>query len=619
MLVIRILTRACAPLLLVSSFALSQDNLNHPGSTIYQQTCAGCHNNPEATRAPSLDSLRSMRRSAVAYAIDIGYMRIQAKNLTSTQRMQLLDWLELGQQDNNDWLTASMCSGTEKNIDIDAAPSVSSFGLGHRNLRLLSAKQSGLATKDFENLELAWAFALPQTPSMRSQPVVAGNTLFIASADAGRIYALDTRSGCVKWQYEAPYPLRSSLSYGKLETTGQPVIVGGDTVGSVVAVDASNGKPLWRTDIRQHESNRITGTPVIYNGRVFAPLSGVEINYARDDSYECCQAQGAVVALDLETGKQLWLGRTMEPATKRKISRAGTQLWGPSGAPIWSTPAIDSKRNLLYVGTGENNSLPVTETSDAIIAFDLDSGERKWSFQATQRDAWNYACRGGANCDWGDEAIIVDHDFGGSVMIVPQPDGRELLIAGQKSGTTWALDPDNDGALVWSTTLGTGGFNGGVHWGTATDGKRIFVPLNDRLPTAEQPEGRPGLHALDVSTGKVLWSRAAQADCSGDRKQRFPACDSRVGYSAAPLVIDGAVVHGSVDGIVRAFDAESGKTLWQFDTARSFDTVNGVPGNGGSIDSSPYVAANGTLFVLSGYARFGEAPGNVLLAFRPKE
>ncbi|MBC7984484.1 MAG: PQQ-binding-like beta-propeller repeat protein, partial [Candidatus Obscuribacterales bacterium] len=438
---------------------------------------------------------------------------------------------------------------------------------------------------------------------------------------AGRLFALDSQSGCVKWQYEAPQPLRSSLSYGETadpKMGGKPVIVAGDTLGAVIALDAITGKQLWRTDARLHESNRITGTPVIHKGRVFAPLSSVEISHTRLDTYECCRGQGAIVALDLKTGKKLWTGRTMAAATKQKINRAGAQLWGPSGAPIWSTPAIDEKRNVLYVGTGENNSLPATDTSDAIIAFDLDTGERKWVFQATKKDVWNYACRSGANCDFGDEAVIVDHDFGGSVMITKRKDGSDLLVVGQKSGTTWALDPDKNGALVWSQTIGSGGANGGIHWGTATDGTRVFVPLNDRNATPERPLGSPGLYALELETGKILWSRKAEGDCSGDRKQRFVTCDTRLGYSPAPLVVDGAVVQGSLDGILRVFDAATGATLWSYDTMRKFETVNGIPGNGGSIDSSPYVAANGTLYVVSGYARFGESPGNVLLAFRPK-
>jgi polyvinyl alcohol dehydrogenase (cytochrome) len=590
----------------------------HPGRAIYERACGGCHNNPEATRSPALASLRKLNRATVEYAISVGYMKIQAKDLNPTERAQLVDWLAVDQSNHNEWIARARCSGKEASVDPSARPIAATFGLGPRNLRQQSAGQTGLRTADFPKLELAWAVAFPQTPTMRSQPVVAGDTVFIATSDSGRLFALSSLSGCLKWQYESSVPLRSSLSYGEIEP-GKPVIVAGDTVGAVVAIDARTGKQLWRSDLRMHESNRITGTPVIHQGRVYAPLSSVEINYTRLDTYECCKAQGAVIALDLRTGRKLWVGRTMEEPTRRKLNRAGAQLWGPSGAPIWSTPAIDAQRNVLYVGTGENNSLPVTDTSDAIIAFDLDTGERKWVFQATKRDAWNYACRDGANCDFGDEAVVLDHDFGGSVMIAKRKDGRDLLVVGQKSGTVWALDPDKNGELVWSTKISRGGANGGIHWGTATDGPRVFVPLNDRNPaTAEFPLGGPGLHALELETGKILWSRKAEGDCSGDRKQRFAACDTRLGYSPAPLVVDGAVIQGSVDGILRVFDAATGVTLWSYDTMRRFDTVNGIEGNGGSIDSSPYVAANGTLFVVSGYSRFAESPGNVLLAFRPR-
>jgi polyvinyl alcohol dehydrogenase (cytochrome) len=608
--------------LVAASHALAQSSSSdgasdaaHPGRGVYDRTCAACHNNPQATRAPALESLRTLNRSMVEYAINIGYMKIQAKDLNATERTQLLDWLSSGQSNSSAWVEGAKCRSGQ----VEAGkPIASTFGLGPRNLRQQSATEAGLRTGDFAKLSLAWAVAFPQTPTMRSQPVVVGSTVFVASTDAGRLFALDATTGCLRWQYEAPGPLRSSLSYAEVEK-GRAVIVTGDAVGAVIAIDAATGQQVWRTDVRMHESNRITGTPVIHNGRVFAPLSAVEINYTRLDTYECCKAQGAIIALDLKTGKKLWTGRTMPEATKQKINRAGAQLWGPSGAPIWSTPAIDEKRNVLYVGTGENNSLPVTDTSDAIIAFDLDTGERKWVFQATPRDMWNYACRNGANCDVGTEAVVLDHDFGGSVMITKRKDGRELLVVGQKSGTVWALDPDNKGALVWSQKISAGGANGGIHWGTATDGVRVFVPMNDpRGPSAEFPLGGAGLHALDLETGKVLWTRKAEADCSRDRKQRYPNCDSRLGYSPAPLVVDGAVVQGSVDGILRVFDTATGNTLWSYDTVRRFETINGVEGKGGSIDSAPYVAANGTLFVVSGYSRFGETPGNVLLAFKPK-
>ena len=295
--------------------AEAAEDAGHPGKAVYDKTCAACHDHPAATRAPSLESLRAMRPSSVEYHMTVGYMRTQAKGLSAAQRKDLTDWLSSGQPDNSGWLQRAQCKGAAAKIDPAAKPTVSTWGLDQHNTRAETAGQSGVKKADFPKLELAWAVGLPQTPTMRSQPVVAGDTLFVVASDAGRMYAFDTKTGCAKWQYEDAAPLRSSISYGEL-SPGRPVIVAGDATGFVLAIDARTGKLIWRSDARLVEANRITGTPVIYKGRVYAPLSATEINHAVDESYECCKAQGAIVALDLKTGRKLWVGRTMVEATK---------------------------------------------------------------------------------------------------------------------------------------------------------------------------------------------------------------------------------------------------------------------------------------------------------------
>jgi polyvinyl alcohol dehydrogenase (cytochrome) len=603
----------------VARVVTPEEDAAHPGKALFDKNCAGCHSAGEATRAPSTAALRVMRRESVEYALTIGYMRTQAKMLSVAERHSLEDWLELGQQDNRAWVKQVACKGDAATVDAAAKVTAQTWGLNNANTRVATAAETGLHKSDFPNLELAWAVGLPQTPSMRSQPVVAGSTIFVVASDAGRMYAFDTDTGCVKWEYESAGPLRSSLTYAEI-SKGRPVILAGDAMGFVVAVDARNGKQVWRSDVRLHESNRITGAPVVYKDKVFAPISATEINHAVDESYECCKAQGAIVAVSLKDGKKLWVGRTMDEAKQTQKSRVGTQMWGPSGAPIWNTPAIDEKRGLVYAGTGEQNSIPFVETTDAIVAWDINTGERKWVFQATPKDLWHYACPRGANCFGADQGITVDHDFGGSVVIAKRADGRDILLSGQKSGMIWALDPDNNGKLIWNTRLSRGGANGGVHWGIAVDEKHVFAPMNDNAkPSDEFPIAGVALHALDIETGRIAWTQKGAGDCSGDRKTRYAQCETRFGFSPAPMVIDGAVLQGSVDGILRVFDAQTGAPIWSYDTMRKFDTVNGVPANGGAIDSSPYVAANGMLFLVSGYARFGETPGNVLLAFKPKK
>jgi polyvinyl alcohol dehydrogenase (cytochrome) len=185
----------------------------------------------------------------------------------------------------------------------------------------------------------------------------------------------------------------------------------------------------------------------------------------------------------------------------------------------------------------------------------------------------------------------------------------------------WALDPDT-GKVVWSQEFGEGSPLGGIHWGMAFDGQRVFAPINrpygmrGTQPGATQ---KPGMHAVNIDTGEVAWTFAAEPDCTGDRQTRVKSCASNIGLSGAPTVIDGAVVEGSLDGLLRAFDAKTGAVLFTFDTAREFDTLNGVKANGGSIDAASIVAANGYVFVTSGYGMFGQMPGNVLLAFKPKK
>jgi polyvinyl alcohol dehydrogenase (cytochrome) len=226
--------------------------------------------------------------------------------------------------------------------------------------------------------------------------------------------------------------------------------------------------------------------------------------------------------------------------------------------------------------------------------------------------------RNGLNCP--KSSVHRDVDFGASVIIAQRPDGSDVILAGQKSGTVWALDPDRNGKLLWRQDFGEGSPLGGIHWGIAYDGTRVFAPINRPYASAAKSDGaqKPGLNAVRVDTGAVEWTYAATPDCSGKRAEVVKACATNIGFSGAPTVIDGAVVTGSLDGFLHAFDAKTGELLYKFDTARSFDTFNGVTASGGAIDNATIVAANGMLLVSSGYGLFGQMPGNVLLAFKPK-
>jgi polyvinyl alcohol dehydrogenase (cytochrome) len=606
--------------------ALSAED--HPGRKVYEQTCAACHDKPEATRSPALTTLQKMRVQQIAYAINEGKMKTQAAGLSDDQKRELLEYLTGAQPTSDAWIADMMCPTERRTVNTEAEPTVSTFGFNQNNHRYLSSKEAGLKKGDFKNLELAWAIAFPGATTMRSQPAVVGSTLFLPVADAAKMFAINIDGEpCIQWVYQSDIPLRTSASFGEIEG-GREVLAVGDMGANVHLLDAKTGENIWKTHVGFSELSLTTGTPVILKNKVIAPVSQFEIMVAAADEHVCCKSHGAVTALDAKTGEKIWTAHTMEDAKPIRDRGDGQMIWGPSGAPIWNSPVVDEQRGLVFVGTGEATSEPAHKNTNSILAIGLNDGDIKWSFQATPDDIFISGCGGdkrAKNCPRPEDTVYRDVDFGASVILGKGKDGRDLLFAGQKSGELWALNPDN-GEVVWHQAFGEGSPLGGIHWGIAYDGKRVFAPINRPYGFGAPPEGKgpertqkPGMHAVDASTGKVLWTFAAEPDCSGDRKERVRSCGSNIGMSGAPTVIDGVVVEGSLDGFLRVLDVKNGKVLFKFDTAQSFQGINGVEGQGGAIDNASIVAANGRLFVNSGYGMFGQMPGNVLLAFKPKK
>jgi polyvinyl alcohol dehydrogenase (cytochrome) len=617
---------ACAALVAFAcsiQLAAAQElRADHPGKAVYEQYCAACHNQP-ATRAPLLSALQQMSAQTLRFTLTEGIMRQQGSAVPREQFEQLLGYLATADAGGADWVAGMMCKPDQRTVDLSQPVAMSMVGVDPRNSRRLTAQQSGLTSADLRNLELAWAIAFPKTAGLRTSAVIVGSTLFYAPVPTGKVLALDTRTACVKWAYDAGGPLRSSLSYGDIGG-GRMALVFGDARGSVYAIDPKTGGQIWKVDARHEAFGGITGAPVLLGNRIIVPISASGVGRGADPKYECCEGHGDVVALDAGTGQKLWTAHTMEDAKYTgKVSSTGVKQRGPSGAPVWSTPAVDAQRSLVYAGSGQATSLPATNTSDAVLAIDLASGELKWSFQALARDVWHLGCefdaaKSGPNCPSATDSVLKDYDFGAGIVIGKRRDGRDILLAGQKSGDLWGLDPDAQGKVLWRRTFGMGTPLGGIHWGLAIDDERVFAPVNDpHLPVSGYVP-QPAMNAVEMETGKVLWSKPVQADCGNGRQQRFPLCGERYGLSAAPLVIDKSVVAGALDGRLYIYDAASGDILWQYDTLRDFPTLNGIEGKGGSIESQSVFAGAGLLFVGSGYGQFSQAPGNVLLAFRPK-
>ena len=608
--------------------AQATDEAPHPGKAVYDEFCAACHNAPPAgDRAPPVASLRRTNGQVLMAALTTGVMKPIGDGLDRRQLRDVVAYLAPPEPPvGTAWFDNTMCAADRRGIDLSARPSQVGFGVDTDNSRAMTAAQAGLTGKAAANLEVAWAFAMPKTSGIRGQGVVVGSTLFYSASQAGYLLALDTRSGCVKWATAMPSNQRASLAYGRLGPKGVMGLVGGDASGHLTAFDAATGKVVWRVDPRHDKQVPISGTPLFAGDKILVPISAADVGLAMRTSYACCKTHGAIVAVSAKDGKPLWTWHTMPDAKPLGRKNAiGTEMFGPSGAPIWSSPSVDLKKGVVYTATGEANSPPDTGISDALVALDLATGKQKWVFQALANDIWHMGCPVGPpaagtkvnpNCFFaGDGGVLKDHDFGAGPVIW-RGKGREYILGGQKSGDVWALDAAT-GKLVWRQTFGKGTTLGGVHWGIATDGVRVFAPIAD--PNVPAPVNAAGLYAIDIASGKVAWSWKATPDCANGRQTRVPICAGKFGLSAAPLVVDGAVIAGGLDGRLYVFDARSGKLLATHDTAVAFDTVNKIKGAGGTIDAAGPFAGDGMIFVGSGYSSFGQVGGNVLVAYRAKK
>ncbi|WP_372784628.1 PQQ-binding-like beta-propeller repeat protein [Phenylobacterium sp.] len=626
-----------ALLMAVAWFALmpvgaSAQSTEAPGASIYKVACAMCHEQSGSTRAPSTDALRKLPAATLNFALTQGKMKAQGAGLTEAQRTQLVIYLTGGNAPlaKDEWSARMACPTGRPAVDVNATAPVSTFGYDLRNTRNLSAAHSGLTKAQLSNMELAWSIAIPGGATMRSQPAIVGATLFMPAPDAGALYAIDVsqpRKPCVKWTYrtQGNVPLRTSAAYGVLaDGRGVIAIAGSDTTLHVI--DARTGQAIWTRKLGVYSYSLITGTPVVLKDRIIVPVSQYEVAVAVSNDVQCCTNHGYVLSLDPKSGAQQWRYDTMPDARPLRDRGDGKMLYGPSGAPIWNSPAIDLKRRLVYIGTGESNSPPVERTTDAIVAIGLDDGKARWVRQGTDRDVYVEGCGltpGPKKLNCVSDTVYRDADFGGSAVLGAADGKRPAVFAGQKSGTVWALDPES-GQVIWRRALGTGGPLGGVHWGIAYDGKTVYAPIS---MVGEQRADEPvdvsalssGLYALDPATGATKWSFATTPGCAPGRAQVIPSCVWLYGFSSVPSVIDGTVIQGGVDGFLYVLDGRNGRLLWKFDTAQTFTGINGVAGKGGSIDAGGVMAGHGMLFVTSGYGLYGETPGNVLLAFAPKE
>jgi polyvinyl alcohol dehydrogenase (cytochrome) len=598
----------CLLLLTITGLVHAQD-----GEALYKDRCASCHDAPTG-RVPALSAIRQMTANAVYAALTTGAMQSQTTGLSTQAVFALLAYIAPAGGSDAKPTFAKNCPADAPSFAPGTDANWRGWSPTVTNTRYQNTSAAGLTAADLPNLKLKWAFNLGPVTSARGQPAIAANRVFFGTL-AGDVYALDAATGCVHWSFKATAGIRSGVVVGA--AAGVPAIFFADRSAVIYAIHAESGTLLWKARPLNHLLAQSTATPQFHNGVLYLGFSSLEESLVVDPNANCCTFRGSLVAVDAATGRTLWQTFTIaQPAQPR----VGGKL-GPSGAAIWSTPTIDEQRQAVYVATGDNYSDPVTDSSDAILALDLKTGKLLWSRQFTLGDAYNSACnsRTRNNCPASDGP---DFDFGQPPILVELGNGNRALVIGQKSGMVHAIDPDENGAILWQTRVGNGGLLGGSQWGSAADAQHVYVAISDVEilviddPTAPggrriapDPQKGGGLHALNLQSGQVVWS-AQPATCpAASPNTCSPA------QSAAVSAIPGAIFSAALDGHLRAYSTLNGTVLWDFNTAREFPTVNANPAHGGSIDATGPALANGLLLIPSGNDQFGTLPGNVLLAF----
>ena len=578
------------------------------GEIIYLKHCAQCHEG-NVPKAPHSVLFRGMMQpEAILAALTDGVMQKQAEVLTEEQKRQVSTFLtgaDFGAVKD----TSKVACESSPNQNPGITDTISVWGMGFENYRFVDASIAGLDKDQVPDLELKWAFDYPGASRARSQPTVYNGVIYVGSQD-GTVYAIDVDTGCLHWRFKAPAEVRAAVAVDTDENSD--LLYVGDIDGNVYAISRINGEQKWRSHLHDHPDAIITGSPQLYQGILYVPMSSKEWATAADPSYACCTFRGGIAAFNTEDGKMIWKNFSIQKTPKPigEKNPIGADIIAPSGAPIWNSPTIDPGRGLLYVGTGESYSSPAAPTSDAVLAFSLKTGELMWHRQLLAGDAWNMSCFIGSsyNCP---EEDGPDMDIGAPPILVSTDSGQDILLVGQKNGMVFGLDPAKEGEIIWNRKIGVGGYAGGVHWGMSVEGSKLFAPNADTDFIGRfDGERFPGVYALDVKTGEVIWYTRAIEDCKEEEK---PACDA--GVSAAITAIPGVVFAGAFDGQLRAYDSESGEVIWSTKTNRSFDTLSGRIARGGAIEADGPVIYKGNVLINSGYSFGSRLPGNVLLNF----
>ncbi len=605
----QVMSRCCrAVFLLIVAGVGAPAFAQSSGEVTFNRDCAACHSGalPEA---PGLEAMRQLTPEGIVNVLTNGSMQTQGSALTEAERRAVAEFLSGRTMSASPVAAASnRCSASPPMANPASAPSWNGWGNGIENTRYQPASTGRLTAADVPKLKLEWAFGFAGIDAVRAQPAVAGGRVFVASENA-EVHALDPRSGCTHWTFKAQSGIRTALTIAPYRTAGGNTAYAayfGDARANAYAVDANTGNQIWVRKVHDHAAAAITGAPAVHDNRVFVPVQGLnEEGQGGRPQYECCTFRGSLSALDASTGDVLWTTYMVDEPRPRARNSQGVQQWGPAGGGIWAAPTVDARRGAVYVATGNGYADPPQPMNNAVVAMDVGTGRVLWVSQTTPNDQWTMGCKpenpDNPNCP---AVMGPDYDFSASPSLVTV-NGRDLLVLPQKSGLAYAMDPDRQGEIVWQYRIGQGSGFGG-QWGGAVDPELGLAYFGVADLFSPNPGG---IHAVRLATGERVWHMPPQPPLCGEDR----SC--RASQGAAVTAIPGAVFSGSLDGGMRVYSAKDGTIIWQFDTNREFDTVNGVKARGGGLEGPGAIVVDGMVYFNSGYGGILARPGNVLLAF----
>lgn len=479
------------------------------GEAFYREHCAACHETGVPRAAPRSTLVR-LSSENIRFALTQGSMAAQAAKLTPPQVDLVVRFLAADAPAAVP-ASANLCGASEQRLPsgnpLDQ-PHWNGWGVDLSQRRFQPAAMAQLTAAQVPALKLKWAFGFPGVTQAFGQPTVVGGRLFAGGAGR-KVYSLNASTGCQYWTFDTEGPVRAAITIAVNGNAWTAYVA--DQRSYVYALNGLTGSLLWKRQIEDFPGAVISGAPTLAGSTLYAATSSAEEATSVNPAYECCRFRGSVSALDAATGTVRWKSYTIpEEAKPTRKNSQGAQLWGPSGAGVWSSPTVDLRARRVYVTTGDSYSDPAASTSDAFLAFDADTGRLLWTRQTTASDAFTMGCDLpaplNANCP---EAKGPDFDFGSSPILVDLPNGRQALIAGQKSGVVHAVTPDT-GEILWQTRVGQGGKVGGVQWGSAVDAAHVYVALSDLAMTIPAA-GTRGAHGGLDAAGSEGWRRALRA------------------------------------------------------------------------------------------------------------